>query len=196
MLSTSIASSDKTKTGFTILPRNAVPRSSQSTFLHVALQLASLPDPNAQGLGDLLLNYRRQVLYEGDHVPAFAPRLSLILPTGDEDAGLGSGSVGYQVMLPASKIVGNRMTLHGNAEVTSYVDVDGQQPTSYLDQSVGDTGRIESETSYTVSPGARCAFNLSAGQLVLAAGAPILFADESVPDYGAYFYLSFEHRFR
>lgn len=176
-------------------------------------------DPNAQGLGDLQLNYRRQVLYEGDRIPAFAPRLSLILPSGDEDAGLGNGSLGYQVMLPMSKIVSERITLHANAELTSYFDVDGQQPTSYLlggafiyavtrdfnllvesfeewDESVTDSGKIERETSFTISPGARYAFNLSAGQLVLAAGAPILLADESDPDYGAYFYLSFEHRFR
>jgi hypothetical protein len=175
-------------------------------------------DPNAQGLGDILLNYRRQVLYESDHGPAFAPRLSLILPSGDHDAGLGAGSLGYQVMLPISKIISDRVTLHANAELTAYFDIDGKQPTSYLlggafiyavtrdfnlivesfgerDQSVGETGRIESEKSYTVSPGARYAFNLSVGQLVLAAGAPILFA-ESEPDYGAYFYLSIEHRFR
>lgn len=177
------------------------------------------PDPNAQGLGDIQLNYRRQVLYESEFVPAFAPRLSLILPTGDEEADLGSGSLGYQVMLPMSKIVTDRITLHANAELTSYFDVDGKQPTSYLlggafiyaatrnfnvlvesfgewNQSVGDTGLLENETSFTVSPGARYAFNLDAGQLVLAAGAPILLADGVEPDYGAYFYLSFEHRFR
>ena len=177
------------------------------------------PDPNAQGLGDILLNYRRQVLYESEHLPAFAPRLSLILPTGDEDADLGSGSLGYQVMLPMSKIVSDRVTLHANAEVTSYFDVDGLQPTSYMlggafiyamtrdfnlivesfgewDQSVTDAGTIERETSFTVSPGIRYAFNLPAGQLVLAGGAPLSFATQSDPEWGAYFYLSFEHRFR
>ena len=175
--------------------------------------------PSEQGFGDVMLNYRRQLLYESNSVPAFAPRLSLILPTGDEDRNLGSGSLGYEVMLPVSKIVSNRVTLHGNASVTSYFDVDGQQPTSYLlggafvyavtrdfnlmvesfgewEESVTDAGNIERETSFTFSPGARYAFNLSAGQLVLAAGAPILLTEGAEPEYGAFFYLSFEHRFR
>lgn len=172
-----------------------------------------------QGFGDIMLNYRRQVLYESNGTPAFAPRFSLILPTGDEDRDLGVGSLGYEVMLPISKIVSNRITLHGNASVTSYFDVDGQQPTSYLlggafvyavtrdfnlmvesfnewEESVTDAGRIEREMSFTLSPGARYAFNLSAGQLVLAAGAPIQWTEGLEPDYGAFFYLSFEHRFR
>ena len=176
-------------------------------------------EEHAQGLGDVMLNYRRQVLYETNNIPAFAPRLSLIVPTGDEDKDLGSGSLGYEVMLPVSKIVSNRITLHGNASVTSYFGVEGQQPTSYLlggafvfavtrdfnlmvesfrewDENVIEAGKIERETSFTVSPGARYAFNLSAGQLVLATGTPILWAQGAEPDYGAFFYLSFEHRFR
>ncbi|RQW77072.1 MAG: transporter, partial [Geobacter sp.] len=50
------------------------------------------------GIGDVALNYRYQaVLKDGI---AFAPRLSLILPTGDRKKGLGTGTVGYQVNLP------------------------------------------------------------------------------------------------
>jgi len=65
------------------------------------------------------------------------------------------------------------------------------------EESVTEAGNIERETSFTFSPGARYAFNLSAGQLVLAAGAPIQWTQETGPDYGAFFfYLSFEHRFR
>lgn len=33
-----------------------------------------------QGVGDILLNYRYQALYESSETPAFAPRLSLIMP--------------------------------------------------------------------------------------------------------------------
>jgi hypothetical protein len=47
--------------------------------------------------------------------PAIAPRFTLILPTGDEDKGFGSGSVGYQFNLPVSKIVSDRVTLHFDA---------------------------------------------------------------------------------
>ena len=84
-----------------------------------------------QGLGDIMLNYRYQALFETDAQPAFAPRLSLILPTGDRDKGLGNESLGYQINLPVSKIVSDRVTVHGNAGLTSYVDVDGRQPTSF-----------------------------------------------------------------
>lgn len=48
--------------------------------------------------------------------------------------------------------------------------------------------------SAVISPGARYAFNLSAGQLVLGVAAPIGL-NRAAPDYGVIFYLSFEHRF-
>jgi DtxR family Mn-dependent transcriptional regulator len=69
------------------------------------------------GLGDILVNYRFQALREGTGRPAFAPRASLILPTGDEDDGLGSGVVGFQVNLPFSKQVED-WYFHWNAGVT------------------------------------------------------------------------------
>jgi len=56
-----------------------------------------------EGMSDIALHYRYQALSESDKLPAFAPRFSLILPTGNEDNGLGSGVVGYQVNLPLSK---------------------------------------------------------------------------------------------
>jgi hypothetical protein len=74
--------------------------------------------PSASGLGDILLNYRYQVSSETDRRPAFAPRLSVILPTGDENEGLGTGSIGYQINLPLSKKIGDALHLHLNAGVT------------------------------------------------------------------------------
>ena len=58
----------------------------------------------AGGFGDIFLNYRYQVLNdeEGDFV-AFAPRFSLIFPSGDAEKGLGNGKLGYQVAFPFSK---------------------------------------------------------------------------------------------
>ncbi len=77
------------------------------------------------GIQDILLNYRYQAIMETDSHPAFAPRFTLILPTGDTSEGFGNGTVGYQVNLPLSKIVGNRWTLHANAGVTVFPDVEG-----------------------------------------------------------------------
>jgi DtxR family Mn-dependent transcriptional regulator len=55
------------------------------------------------GVGDVLLNYRYQFWKEEDGRPAFSPRLSLILPTGDELNGLGNGALGLQINLPFSQ---------------------------------------------------------------------------------------------
>jgi hypothetical protein len=74
------------------------------------------------GLSDMLLNYRLQVLGGGDEPIAFAPRLSLILPTGNADKGLGNDRVGYQVNLPVSAQFG-RWACHFNAGLTAVPDV-------------------------------------------------------------------------
>ena len=60
------------------------------------------------GVGDILINYRYQALYEDDSKPAFAPRFSLILPTGSRRRGTGDNVVGYQWNLPFSKKLGSR----------------------------------------------------------------------------------------
>lgn len=76
-----------------------------------------------RGLGDVLLNYRYQLMTEGPGRPAFSPRFSLVLPSGDEDEGLGFGVVGYQVNLPFSKQAGD-LYLHWNGGFTVLPGVD------------------------------------------------------------------------
>lgn len=73
---------------------------------------------SSKGGGDVALNYRWQALYEAEDRPAFAPRFSFLLPTGDEDEGFGSGKLGYQLNLPVSKVIGDRWTFHFNAGAT------------------------------------------------------------------------------
>jgi hypothetical protein len=70
------------------------------------------------GLGDVLLNYRYQLLYEGDSKPAVAPRFSLILPTGNRKKGTGNNVVGYQLNLPVSKKISDQLVLHFNLGAT------------------------------------------------------------------------------
>lgn len=74
------------------------------------------------GIGDLLLNYRLQVLEERGWLPAFAPRFSLIVPTGSRDDGTGNGVVGFQWNLPFSKKLGPRFAMHANAGLTYLPD--------------------------------------------------------------------------
>jgi Putative MetA-pathway of phenol degradation len=171
-----------------------------------------------RGFGDIQLNYRYQLAKETASRPAIAPRFSLILPTGDADRDLGVGSIGYQFNLPVSKIVSDRMTLHANAGLTSYVDVQGQRPTSYnlggsmvlalsrdfnlmlegmaeWSESVDGFAQIERERSFTLSPGFRYAINIPTGntQVVLGAAVPIRFVEDGKHDVGAFFYFSIEH---
>ncbi len=49
--------------------------------LSYTIPVTRLANPGATGVGDIVLNYRYQAVLK-EHV-AFAPRLSVILPTGD-----------------------------------------------------------------------------------------------------------------
>ena len=69
------------------------------------------------GAGDVFLNYRYQLSKEGPGRPAVSPRISAIVPVGDETRGLGQGAWGWQANLPVSKQFGD-VYLHGNAGVT------------------------------------------------------------------------------
>ncbi len=77
------------------------------------------PSEKEGGWGDTLVNYRYQLLMDDEcsWQPAIAPRFSLILPTGDEDRGLGTGELGYQFNLPISKQL-DPFAFHFNAGVT------------------------------------------------------------------------------
>jgi DtxR family Mn-dependent transcriptional regulator len=77
------------------------PIASQRHQFSFVLPFASLD--GASGIGDVLLNYRYQFWTEEAGRPAFSPRVSFILPTGDNRRGFGDGSVGLQVNLPFSK---------------------------------------------------------------------------------------------
>ncbi|HEY0876494.1 MAG TPA: iron dependent repressor, metal binding and dimerization domain protein [Vicinamibacterales bacterium] len=69
------------------------------------------------GFGDVMIHYRYQAVDEDPGIPAFSPRVSLILPSGGSD--FGYDSVGLQVNLPASKQFGD-VYLHANAGLTWY----------------------------------------------------------------------------
>ncbi|MEK7732198.1 MAG: transporter, partial [Planctomycetota bacterium] len=75
------------------------------------------------GIGDVLLNYRYQLFQDEGAFPAVTPRFSVILPSGDEDRGFGSGTVGYEFKLPVSKTLSDRVYVNFNAGVTYLPDV-------------------------------------------------------------------------
>ena len=101
------------------------------------------------GIGDILLNYRYQALEEDDVKPAFAPRFSLILPTGNRTRGTGNGVVGYQWSLPFSKKLASRFAMHANFGLTYLPGV--RAP---LDGSTGPLSPKRSLVSYNLGASA------------------------------------------
>jgi hypothetical protein len=81
-------------------------------------------DEQEGGWGDTLLNYRLQLFSQDDcgWTPAVAPRFSVILPTGDEESGIGRGELGYQFNLPISKQL-DPFAFHFNAGFTYVPEV-------------------------------------------------------------------------
>jgi hypothetical protein len=170
------------------------------------------------GFADVRLNYRLQALFEGERTPAFAPRFTLVIPTGDADKGLGNDRLGYEINLPFSKIVNNRWTVHFNAGGNIFPDVHGHDLTNYFlgasaiyavskdfnlmlesvaawQEDVNRAKKVNRTVSALISPGARYAFNLPHDtQMVVGLGLPIGLTSDS-PDFGLFFYFSFEHPF-
>lgn len=173
------------------------------------------------GFGDVLLNYRRQALFDEGTLTALAPRFSLILPTGDAQKGLGDDTVGGQLNLPFSIALNDRWFAHLNAGLT-FLPAAGPGPRHDLlsynlgasaiyavsdhlhlmlewvgnwDESANGAGGTECDFASVISPGVRYAFNLESGaQLVLGVASPIGLT-RAAPDIGVYLYISFEHRF-
>ncbi len=177
-------------------------RKSQASF---TLPVQHLPSGSASvtGVGDVALNYRYQVL-DADARVAAAPRLSLLLPTGDRTAGLGTGALGAQVNLPVSVAVTRKLVSHWNAGVTV------TPATSATGFNLGGSAvwlvrpafNLLCEVAWTsadglfVNPGIRWAHNLASGlQIVPGIAFPIGVGPSAGTD-AVFLYLSLEHPFR
>ena len=148
--------------------------------------------PIERGVGDVAINYRRQVTGTGGGGgAAFAPRLSLLLPTAD------GGSPGLQVNLPVSAMLTPGVVSHWNAGATLR-RADGTvynggasliwlaRPSVNFMLEVVWTGSAQSG-EVIVNPGLRWAHNLGNVQIV---------PGVSFPDgRDVFLYLSFEHPF-
>jgi hypothetical protein len=168
----------------------------------------------SNGVGDVLLSYRFQALFNPETLTAFAPRASLVLPTGDEGRGFGDDTLGCQINLPFSTTLGDRWFVHLNAGATWLPDsVSGRdllhsnvggstifaasKNVHFLVEWIGNwNDEAESrEFAAIISPGVRTAFNFKDDtQLVLGVAAPIGLSG-SAPDYGVFLYVSCEHVF-
>jgi hypothetical protein len=97
-------------------PVDASPRN-QLSYTLVSLHSGEHPETGG-GVGDLVLNYRYQALGRGDAKVTIAPRMSLLLPTGDFRRARGAGSTGIQTQLPVSLVVTKKLVAHWNAGAT------------------------------------------------------------------------------
>jgi hypothetical protein len=66
-----------------------------------------------RGLGDVLVNYRYQAVYQEDRL-AFAPRLSVVIAGSQADSGASYRGVGPQGMLPVSITLTPWLVSHSN----------------------------------------------------------------------------------
>jgi hypothetical protein len=97
-----------------------VPDETNQLSFTVPFVFAGRPDGES-GVGDVFLNYRYQAVAETARWPAVAPRLSVILPTGDGKLG---GAAGVQIGLPFSKQLGEHFAAHLNLGTTIIPEVD------------------------------------------------------------------------
>jgi DtxR family Mn-dependent transcriptional regulator len=162
-----------------------------------------------QGVGDLQLHYRLQVMPETATLPAFSPRLTLILPSGSASKKLG-GAAGWQLNLPFSKQLGNSY-LHWNAGFTHIPSEDNKTLTPHLALSTVwraspmfqpmleaviefEDAQVEGTnwtTVWTLAPGFRTGWNLGNTQTILGFSVPVIITKNQV-SVGAFGYFSYE----
>ncbi len=187
----------------------------------------SLTDPGNlggdTGLGDSLVNYRYQVAGGGPQRVAFAPRVSLVIPTGDEKEERGQGAFGILVNLPMSIEFTDQLVGHSNAggafipsaknaagdkaDITDYFL--GQslvwlaRPTLNAvfeavytwEEEVTGPGATERSNSFVLNPGLRWAINRPSGLQIVPGICVPIGVGPSRGDEALFLYLSFEHPF-
>jgi hypothetical protein len=173
---------------YTLTQEWPVPKESHQLSVTIPVQGASTDTARARGLGDVALNYRYQLVGNGDAKVAVSPRLTLVFPSGDRKRSLGAGGLGIQVSLPVSLVLSDHFVTHWNAGATftpAAKDASGEtasltiwnagQSVVWLAhprfnllletvvtsvQAFADVGGTERHVDVSVSPGARYAFNL------------------------------------
>ncbi|MCI0568493.1 MAG: transporter [Acidobacteria bacterium] len=187
----------------------------------------SLTDPGNlggdTGLGDSLVNYRYQVAGGGPERVAFAPRVSLVIPTGDEKEERGQGAFGILVNLPLSIELTDSLVSHSNAGgafIPSAKDAAGNKAdvTDYFlgqslvwlarptlnavfeavytwEEEVIGPGTTERSSSFVINPGVRWAINRPSGLQIVPGICVPIGVGPSRGDEALFLYLSFEHPF-
>ena len=174
------------------------------------------------GIGDVALNYRYQLLGIGGG-PAFAPRLSILLPTGASRRGFGAGGTTWQINLPVSVTLPASFVTHSNAGISvtprarNTTDAIATARTYSLGQSliwlvrrdfnlmleavwttayeVAGSDQTVRATEFLVSPGIRGAINFRSKLQIVPGLAVPIGVGPSRGERSLFAYLSFEHPF-
>lgn len=192
----------------------------QLSYTIPVVRVARDGSSSAVGLGDILLNYRYQLVGDGDATVALAPRLSVLLPTGSARRGLGAGGAGAQISAPMSVVLSSRWQVNANVGATWVPSARNElgvhagtlgynfgasgiwRGSSTLDllleavwarsESPSGPGRVRADRVCLISPGVRWAYNFQNGlQIVPGVGVPIGVGPSH--DRSVLLYLSFEH---
>jgi hypothetical protein len=181
-------------------------------------------DQGGSGAGDALFNWRYQLVGGPGADIAMAPRVSLILPLGDERRSRGFGAPGLQLNVPLSVRLGKAWVTHVNLGLTQVFgaqDDAGQKADVTLwnfgqsliwlarprfnallevfflsGEEVIGSHQTEPVQSLILNPGVRWAHDLPRGlQIVPGISVPIGVGPSS-GERAVFFYLSFEYPFR
>jgi hypothetical protein len=182
-----------------------------------------LNDASGTGLGDVLLNYRYQLLGNAEAPVAFAPRISLVLPTGNDEQGRGAGAVGLQANMPLSVVLSRQLVTHWNVGgqiIPSAKGAAGFEATTtsfnlggsavwllhpslnlllegvWLSTESVSGGGTERDDAMLLNPGLRGAINFGNLQIVPGFAYTINASSDSSEDDAFFLYLSFEHPFK
>lgn len=175
------------------------------------------------GWGDAALNYRYQLVGSGETTIAIAPRLSMLLPTGDHKFGQGSGGVGVQTNLPVSIQHSSHFVTHWNAGATwvPHAQSESHESASTMAFNLGQSvvwlakprfnvlletlwtssevvvglGRRQRSQALYMSPGVRWAYNFKNGLQIVPGLAVPIGIGPCAGEKGVIMYLSFEHPF-
>jgi hypothetical protein len=161
-----------------------------------------------RGISDVALNYRYQWIGNADTRIAVSPRFTVLLPTGSERRGLGSGGTGVQVMLPMSTVLTPALVAHWNLGATtipskhthniiagqSFVWLANHRFNALVETLWSQTSdRSGHSSQLTVSPGIRWSYDFPS-KLQIVPGIAFPIANHG-GGKSVFLYLSFEHTF-
>ena len=186
-------------------------------------RLTDSPDRRT-GIGDVALNYRYQLLGDGEAKLAIAPRFSVFVASGNEAQGRGLGATSYQAMVPLSLVLTPTLVAHSNAGYTwtpkakdalgnqadlkgwnagqSFVWLASQHINFMLEavygrgQEIAGAGKTSTVKSAFVSPGVRWSYDFASGLQIVPGIAFPIGVGPSRPEKSVFLYLSFEHPFK